>query len=334
MAGRPTNEPNNYFAFGFQADKDTEATTFTFLRHLDGTGADFEEEVESVREGGDGQEVGLRYKTAINWDGSFVQNYRPEAGHRSAVAALGADEVSVPSGDFAAASGAANVHTALPTVTVPPLTVEQRWADVVERGVNVRTTSLTIEWEQGRPFKLTNEFLTGGTVSRRAVASAQTPVRETGQPFFYPGASTTLTGASGAKMTKAQIVLNRNLDGDIRTNALNREDVVALNRDATLEGTLKYEDAELYDKVHYLGGSQVPVDLATGALTIHSRFGAGADIRFAEIGMGQFHFTQARVNKLEPDGQTMYIDFTAETYKGATHSVWVRTLIASAPAIV
>lgn len=336
MPGRATNEPSNYFAFGFQSDKDTRATNFTFLRHLEGTGAAFEEEVESEREGGDGQEIGLRYKTAINFDGSFVQNARPEAGIRAALAALGADIVSAPVGDFALASGTTNVnvHTAVPTVSVPPLTIEQRWADVLEEGRNARTTSLTVEWEAGRPIKLTSEFLTGGTVSRLNIANAQVPARETGQPFMYPGASVTLTGASGAKMTKAQLVVNRNLDGDIRTNALTREDVVALNYDATIEGTLKYEDSELYDKVHYGGGTQVPVDLATGSLKLHTRFGSGTAARFLEIGVGQFHFTQARVNALEPDGATMYIDFTAETYRGATYSAYVAALIASQAAIV
>lgn len=330
MLGRPTNEAENYFAFGFQTDKDTAASTFTFLRHLDGTGAAFETQVESVREGGDGQEVGLRYKTAINFDGSMVQNARPEAGARSAFAAFGADEVSIPAGDFASASGAANIHTLIPTHSVPPVTVEQRWADQCERGLNVRTTSLAIEWEQGRPIKLTNEFLTGGSVSRKPVASALTPTRETGQPFMYPGASVTITGASGAKMTKGKITIGRALDGDIRTNGLNREDVVALNFDAQVEGTLKYEDKELYDKVQYGSGSQVPFDLATGALTIHSRFGSGAQIRFLQAGVNNFDFTNTRVNGLDPDGKTMYIDFTAESRKSATHAAYVQVLIASA----
>lgn len=333
MPGRASNEPQNYFAFGFQADKDTVAASFTFLRHLDGTGADFETQTESVHEGGDGQEIGLRYKTSINFDGSFVLNDRVESGHRAAVAAFGADTVALPVGSFASASGVANVHTAVPTSTMRSVTVDQFWADEVEQGLNAQMTSYVVEFEQGRPIKVTNEFLTGGTVSRRPAASALTPTREIGQPVMYPGASVAITSASGAKLTKGKMTLKRNLDGDIRTNALNREDVVAQSFETMLEGTLKYEDAGLYERVQYGAGSQVPIDLATGAFTLHSRYGSGTNIRFAEWGVNQFHFTNTRVNRLDPDGKTMYVDFTAEGYRGATHQAYVSHLIASAAAI-
>src|SRR3954471_23192884 len=112
MAGRSTNEPTNSFACGFQADQTTEATTFNFLRHLDGTGADIDEQIESVREGGDGQEVGLRYKTAVTFDGSMVANARPEISARLWAAALGFDSPTLAAmpGIGSSASGVANNH--------------------------------------------------------------------------------------------------------------------------------------------------------------------------------------------------------------------------------
>ena len=82
MPGRATNEPQNYMAVAFQSSQTAEGTAFNFLRHLDGSGADIDEQIESVREGGDGQEVGLRYKTAITFDGAMVVNDRPEIGAR------------------------------------------------------------------------------------------------------------------------------------------------------------------------------------------------------------------------------------------------------------
>lgn len=340
MAGRATNEPTNYFAFGFQADQTTEATAFQFLRHLDGTGADIDEQIESVREGGDGQEVGLRYKTAITWDGSMVTNERPEVGARLWAAALGADSPTLAAlpGAASAASGVANNHLATPTSSLPYLTVDQYWADVPEAGIGAQLTSLACEFEQGRPFKLTADFMTGGSSFRRAVASAKTPTRETGQPFMYPGASVVISGAAASgvttKVTKGKMTVTRNLDGDIRTTGLNREDVVGQTMDTQLELTAKYESASTwYDPIHYaVGGTQIPFDLATGSFRISNKFSSGTTVREFTAGINQLHWTQARVNKLDPEGKTMYIDIVGMGYKAATHQVWAQHVVASAGA--
>ncbi len=338
MPGRATNEPTNYFAFGFQSSQTAEATTFNFLRHLDGTGADIDEQIESVREGGDGQEVGLRYKTAITFDGAMVVNDRPEIGARLWAAALGCDIAVATSGAASGASGILNEHTAVPTAGLPYMTVDQFFGDVIERGIGAQITGLTAEFEQGRPLKLTAEFMTGGSSYRRPVASALTATRETGQPFMYPGASVVVEGnaASGVntKMTKGKFTISRNLDGDIRTTGLNREDVVGQTFDAQVEATIKYESASSwYDPIHYqLGGSQIPFDLATGAMRITSRFGSGTQVREQTIGMNLINWTQARVNKLDPEGKTMYIDVAGMGIRSATHQIYARTTVASTAA--
>jgi hypothetical protein len=337
MPGRSTNEPSNYSAVGKQAAKDTEAATFTFLRHLDGTGFDLAEEVESVREGGDGQEVGLRYKTAVTADGAQVANARPEIAARLLAYALGADTVGPPAGVGTSASGVANEHLLTPTSLLPYLTIEQFWADKVERAPNTQVTNLDVEFEAGRPFKLTVQEVCGGSQYARAVASALTPTRETGAPFMYPGASVTLLGVAGAKMTKGKISIARNLDTGIRTTGLNREDVVGLTFDVSVEGTLKYESATtLYDIQNFggAGGTQIPFDLATGALVIAQNNGSGTNARYLEIGVNAFHITDARVNKLSPDGAVMYVDFSAQGYRSATNQLYAKVSIASTAALV
>ncbi len=336
MAGRATNEPGNYIAFAFQADATTPGSTFNFLRHLNGSGADIDEQIESVREGGDGQEVGLRYKTAINWDGAMIHNARPEISARLDAATFGSDAAAaMASGAPESEASTCNMHTAVPTSSLPYMTIEQLWADVLERGIGAQITQAEIEFESGRPLKVTHQFLTGGTVSRRPVASALTPARETGQPFMYPNASVVFegAGASGANvlMTKGKITVKRNLDGDIRTTGLNRQDVVGQTLDVRVEGTLKFESAStMYDPVHYhVGGSQIPFDLATGAFRLTSRFGSGTQLRLKEYGVNLFDYTQARVNKLDPEGKTMYIDFAGEGRRSATHQAYAKTLVAS-----
>lgn len=334
MPGRPTNEPSNYWAFGFQSAKDVAATTFQFLRHLDGTANETDETIESVHEGGDGQEVGLRYKTAIAMDGQAVANARPEVGLRLAVACLGADQATGPQSLATGASGLVNTHIAVPTSAPAYLTIEQYWADEIERVTNCQITQLDIEWEAGRPLKLTPQFVGGGSVVQRDSASALTPTRETGAPFFYPGASVVLDGAANTKITKGKISITRTVDDQIRTTGLNREDVVGLNFDTSIDLTLKYEDRTLYQKAHFTGGSQIPFDLATSAFRLTSYLGAGTAIRHFEFGMNAFHITGARVNKLDPDGKTMYLDVAGQGYKSATYQAYVLCDIASAAQLV
>jgi hypothetical protein len=337
MAGRSTNEPSNYYALGKQSAKGTEASTFTFLRHLDGTGFEVTEEVESVREGGDGQEVGLRYKTAVAADGAAVANARPEIAARLFAWVLGADTAGAPAGVGTSASGVANEHLATPTSTLPYVTVEQFWADKVERAPDSQITGLDLEFEAGRPLKLTAQHVSGGSHYARPVASALTPTRETNPPFFRQGASITLLGAANTKLTKGKISIQRGLDTGIRTGGLNREDVVGQNFDVSLEGTVLYESATtLYDLQNYVGanGTQVGLDLATGAFVIAQNFGSGTNVRYLEIGVNAFHITETRVNRLDPDGKTIYADFSAQGYKSATNQIYAKVSIATAAALV
>lgn len=338
MSGRATNESGNYFAFGFQSAKDSEATTFQFLRHLDGTGFETESTVEEIQEGGDGQQVSLRIKTAVSADGQWVENARPETFHRAMVAALGADTAVATHGLATGATGIVNEHLATPTDALPYLTVEQRWADNIERTSNVHVTGLTIDFEAGRPLRITPEFISGGSAYKRPIASALTPTRETGRPFMYPGATVVIDGAGNAKVTKGSIRITRDVDGDIRTTGLNREDVVVTSLKTSVALTLKYESAtgSLVDKVNYAGpnGTQVPHTLATGSLKLSALLGAGTAMRALEVGVNQLEYTNARVNKLNPVGQTMYVDVTGEGFGGATHQVFARTTIATAAAVV
>jgi hypothetical protein len=334
MPGRPTNEPGNYLALGKQSGKDTEATTFYFLRHLDGSGIQPTEDVESIREGGDGQEVGLRYKTAVSMDGDLVANARPEWAGRILTYALGADSSQTPGYPTTVASGTAQDHIITPTSSIPYLTVEDLGADVAERVSNAQITGLAIEGEAGRPLKMTANLIGGGTPYRRnAAASALTPTRETSQPFFFPGASYVLDGAGNTKITKFAVNVARNLDTDIRTTQLFREDVVALNFDTDFAFTLKYEDSTFYDKMHYLAGTTISPDglgLATGSLKIFFGFNlGGASERHLELNVPLLQYTAAQVNSLDPDGKTMYIDVAAMGLKGATHQVYARVQTAS-----
>lgn len=310
MPGRPTNNPDDYVAFGFQAAQDQEATTFTFIKHLEGSGTDIEREVQSEREGGDGQEIGLRYHSQIKGDGALVQNARPDIAAKLFAAALGRDIAS------SIGAGPLTDHTAVPNATMPYLTVDQRWIDEVERSTNCKLNGLTLEWEAGRPLKMNGQFISGGTVYERDLASALTPVRESGKPFFYPGASVVVGGASGARASKGKIEIKRALDDDIYTAGLNREDVVEQAFDVDVDLTLKYIDRTIYSRLQHRSGSQLGIDLPTISLDLFSPQGSS----FLRAVCPLLDVAASKVNKLDPDGKTAWLDLTAMSVKGATHS--------------
>lgn len=316
MPGRPTNEPLNYFALGVQSAKNTEATTFHFFKHLAGSQFDTEFEVQSEYEGGDGQEVGLRYKTMHKADGAVNINARPGGAGRLLAWTLGADSVASVT-NF-------QDHTITPLQASQPfLTADERWADALERTSNIQVTQLSITGEAGRPIKFQGQFLSAGTAYERPVASALTAAREVGDPFFFPYASIYRATAQGDtagahKITKFEMVIKRRVDDGIQTDTLVREDVVPLAFDVDVNWTEKYEDRQLYRQAYYGGGSQVPLDITTTAFGFISYEGS----TFLRCEAPQLHFIGAKPNRLDPDGKTMYIDAAAMSYKGATYSFW------------
>ena len=311
MPGRPTNEPLNYFAVGKQSAKDTEATTFHFLKHLDGTGFDVDPDIQAEREGGDGQEIGLRYRSFIKADGQMAVNARPQIAGRAFAYTLGGDT-------YASLAASYGTHDMFPVASIPYTTVEQKYADVAERVINANFNELELAGEAGRPLKLNVGFVGGGSnYARNAAASALTPVRESGAPLFFPNATYRIDGTSSNKLTKFSLKVSRGVDDGIQTTGLTREDVVALNLSVDLEGTLKYEDATLYSKIEYNSGTIVPFRLATGSFEIFVQDGSTA----LNVVLPLIEYTDAKVTKLDPDGKTMYIDFTAASIKGATYPI-------------
>lgn len=318
---KPTNDPSNYLAIGVQSAQNVEATTFFFTKHLQGSGFEVTTEVQSEREGGDGQEVGLRYVSKMTADGQLVSNARPGALGRLWAWTLGQDTVA------SVAVGAD--HTAVPVSTQPFLTVEQRAPDdLIERTTNNLITTLTEEFEAGKPLKVTAAYLSGGSVARRPAASSLTPTRETLAPIQYPNASVVLKVGDGAggtataiAFTKGKIEVKRGVDDDIQTTGLNREDVIGLAFDCDFEGTLRYSDVTLYRNVYYGAGTTATVDLATGSFDLFSQRGSYSH----RVAMPFMDIISAKVNRLDPDGKTVYVDVVGASRKNATHSVFAIT---------
>lgn len=317
--GKPTNEPLNYIAFGPQTAKDVETTSWYFLKHLDGSGFDPDPDIQSEREGGDGQEFGLRYKQKISVGGAMNANSRPEIVGRMIAGVLGADVASHIGAGL-------TIHTQTPAASVRYYTFEQRSADLLERVSNCKFTSVSIEGESGGPIKVSANVMSGGTYTSRDVASALTIVRESLPPHYFPGGTYNIDGLGSyaVQVTKWKADLKRNLD-DVQTNALTPEDLIELTAEYDVDVTVKYVDKNLYSKVHTSGGSVIPVPLATGSFDIYVRHETGGGVLGSyplRVGFPLLHWVGAKINRLDPDGKTMYVDLSGMTIKGATNSVW------------
>lgn len=333
-AGRATNDPSNYFAIAQQSAKDTDGTVFYFTKHMSGTGFDVAVAQSSERVGGSGHEVGLRYRTKVTADGAFVQYAQPDFVGRVSALALFQDTV---------VAGPSNVgvpyystHSIFSGASVALyFTAEQAWADMVERTGNCLISSLKFEGDAGKPVKITAAFMSGGTP--HSLAGAQSPVREAAFPLMYPGGSAAITfqgsgvglgQASSTQLTKWSLEAKNNLDGNIQTNALNREDMIWLTSDYDIDATVKYINSGVWEQINYGGGSQVPTGLLTsGAFTFYTqeagtRFGA-PDLSSMLLFAPYIEFPSVKVNRLEPDGQTMYLDVVGSTRNIGTSSLQI-----------
>lgn len=320
--GRVTNDPTNYFAIGLQSAKDVDATTFYFMKHLDGTGFDVKPDVSSERVGGSGREVGLRYRTKVTADGAYNQYAQSDFAGRVLYAALGTDTVTA--GPSNASLQLYNHQIVSGGSLLPYQTVEQGWADEVERTGNCLISDLKLEGEAGKPVKITGQFVSGGTPHTQSAALV--PARESNELLMVPGGSTAITaqfggaaGASSTQVTKWSVEIKNSLDDNIQTNALNREDVLWLNADYDIDGTFKYINNSFWNQVQYGGGSQVPTGFLTnGAFTFFTAGPSGTSLKlFAPF----VEFTSVKVNRLDPDGKTMYMDFMASTRGIGTQSL-------------
>lgn len=321
--GKATNDPNAYLAFAKQSAKGTEGTTFHFVKQMDGSAFEVDRDIERVREGGDGQEVGFSYVKMVKADGDLGANARPRITGQIFAAVNGADAVS------SAAVPSLARHTSSNTASLPYFTFEERWSDEIERMVDGVWTGFELEGEAGKPWTLKANYISGGSVYQRDVASTLTPTRESGKPYMYPFGSYIFDGGASyaADFTKIKMAVKRSVDDGIQTTGLGRDDVIPLAYDVDVEGTLKYTSRAFYQKIKYNGGSVVISDLATGSVDL-------AQHQLIQIASGvvatglmravapNIEWLDAKVNKLDPDGKTVYLDVVGASVKGSTYAFW------------
>jgi Phage tail tube protein len=344
--GWSSNRPTDYFAIGVQTAVGTEAATFRFPKHLTGSGFELTPDTAEEREGGGGQEVALAYKKMIKADGNLVLNARGVGAVYAAIDSVLGNTATVLTivSELDTASPACQKVRMVLSPTLPYTTIEQRWSDNIERVSNAKSNQLTIDYAAGLPVKLSLALTGAGTVYQRdPAASSLTTVYDVTDPIYFPRGSYVITGgianvASGAKITKAKVTVQRHLDEAIQTTDLYRDDLIELTTDTALDLTLKYEDRTFYNYVQEGGGSFVPLPISSLSFTAYSTnqvasaaANGGTTVRSMKVGMVNLLTRSAKVNKLEPDGKTVYIDVACTSIKpaGATDSLVIDLVVPS-----
>jgi hypothetical protein len=316
-----SNDPRNYLAIGKQSAKGTEATSFKFVRYLSG-GVNVAQESESIYTGGDGQDVGLVYKARVRPDGEFDTYAWPDQFAYLSAYAMGSGVTPASVSDVEVAT-----HIYTPNATIPYLTVEQAFGggNAIDRVSDAIFSGLTIEGEAGMPWRISVPFVGGGTLYYRdGAASALTSVIESGDPAMFAGGAVLIDAATSLDVRKFTYAFERNVDGDLFTNQMFRREVVPLTRGLTVNMEVVYQDPDLYKKVFYGAGSVVPFNLATGAFHAERTLTAS---QLLAVDVPNLRYMGVELNRLEPDGQTLIYNVSAQAVKAGTGITQIRANI-------
>ena len=314
-----SNDPRNYFALGKQADFDTESSSFKFLKYRGGTGFNVELDTESIYEGGDGQDQGLVYRSKTRADGALTGFVRPDMFTYLSAWALGSAAV-------VGTSAGVGTSVYVPNATVPFLTIEQSWGggNQIDRVRSAILTSFQIEGEAGQPWLLSADFVGGGTpYYRDGSASSLSPTLESGDPAMYAGGAYLVNGATSLDIRRFTYRFERNVDDDLYTTETFRRKVVPLTRTVSVDFQIIYQDSTLYKQVVYSGGSVVPQSVATGSFHAERKL-TGSQLLSVDV--PNLNYTSVSVNRMEPDGETVVLDVTAQGIRAGTSIVQHRSV--------
>lgn len=301
-----------YLGIGKQTAKGTAVSPSLFIRYKD-KDINPSYETEFHHEGGYGRDVGYGLKTKHVHDGRFSFLARPETVGFILHAALGADSIAGTEDPY--------THTITPADTIPWYTIEtgedKGNNTLIERIKDCKINSVTISGEAGKPVLVSVDFL-GIEATKETTASSDT--YEADDPFvFYQGTFTVDSGAT-TNITKFDITINNNV-GDIQTDEVHRNDMVALSREITAEFTLKFTDANLYADIFYGGGTSVADALHEGDLTVDLSYTSTAERQF-KIEIPKLYYVAAELPRgAEPE--IILLSCSGRAVKGASDIVTV-----------
>jgi hypothetical protein len=313
--GVSSADPNAFVALGMQSALGTPQTTaakLRFAKYLSGSGFQAQLEVVSLREGGDGMTKGFTYKKMQKVAGQLVVNARPEM--------LGQILQFVPGG--AALVGATVLpavhtfdtgHASFPYGT---LVAQHPGSHIPHLMSDVRFGGISIEGAGGEPIKVTVPFT---AITHGASHAGFTPTYIDEQPFLYHSSPTyVVDGAGDTSVLAFKFDLGYSLE-ELQSQAVNLDDIVVQNLDATLEYSRRFAAATLWQKIAMGGGVSPTTSVATGDFRAGQLFGTGTTLRSFDLYVPLLAYKSHDIGELDPDGKTVTEVVQADALKGATH---------------
>jgi hypothetical protein len=310
--GVSSSDPRNYLALGRQANAETEATEFKFVKYLNGTDIGPTIDSQAIFEGGDGQAQGLVYRQHTKTDGQIVAYARPDMFTYLSAWALGS-AISVGT------SAGVGTSVFTPNATQRFLTIEGAWGggNEIDRVMSALLTGFEVEGNAGDPWKITTPFIGGGTpYYRDGEPSALSPVLETGDPAMYAGGAYLIGGATEIDLLKWNYKFVRNVDDNLFTVNQFRRKVVPLSYTVSLDLQVIMQTQNYYENFIYgpSGATQVANTLATTAFHAERQL---VSSQLLAIDVPYLRVTSVTPNRFNPDGETVVLDIAAMGVKSA-----------------
>lgn len=308
-------DPNAYVALAIQSAQGTPQATpakWRFAKYSQGNSFAVTPAVVDLREGGDGLEIGVAYKSGIEVSGQIVCYPRPEF--------LGQALALIPGGaTWLGASDPAvhRFHTNHASHPWSSMQVAHPGTDLVQLLSDVRFTGYTLLGRAGMPWQLTMPFraITIGASSGIALVPSYTPQEEF---FLYHGnPSYLIDGVADSTIESISIQLALGIE-PLQAQSVYLDTIPVQNRKIDVQITRRYQDATLWKKIHLGGGVAATTSVATGALSVLNQFGAGASLKYFKTDLGLLSYRNNVLTELNPDGQTIKETVSAVALKTAS----------------
>lgn len=320
---RSTSAATNYLGIGKESSKGTGVAPTVFIPYQGSVDLDDGQDGADVREAGTGPYLNRKMKTKHDPNGGFSMAVRPKTFAQLAAWFLG--------NDASGAAGSLYDHTATPLETNVPLTVEQAAGDaddIIQRFTDCYLKSLVLGCK-GNEDLMAKFMWFGLSPAWAALATSQsyesgisgsTP----GGPYRGADAAYTVDGSSAANVESWEAGLEWKYDEDLRLSKVTRGDTLKLE----LTGAIKLK--QLIDSATVRNDHRKTVFGSTsGTVAIKDFFAAGAFVVVFDNGLSSTNlrqftltvplitWTKATYTKLNPDGETMYLEKEGQIAKGA-----------------
>ena len=320
---RSTSSSAHYLGIGKQSVKGTGVAPTVFIPYQGGLDIDDGQDGGDVREAGVGPYLARKMKTKHDPNGGFSMAVRPKTFAQLAAWFLGQDVSSV--------SGSLFDHTATPLETNVPLTAEQAAGvsgDIVERFTDcyLKSCVLSCKGNEDLMAKMLWFGLTPGWQASVTSASYESGVSGTspGGPYRGQEATFTVDGSAATNVQEWEVGLEWKYDEDLRLSKVTRGETLKLE----LTGAVKLKQLidsntvrDDYRKIIYgTTASSVAIKnfYDTGALVVAFDNGlTTTNSRLLTVTVPQITWTKAMYTKLNPDGETMYLEREGQITKGA-----------------